>query len=96
MKRISPSKKSTAKKSEITTDSVTASSKKGATKKQQLIELLQHQSGISLSELIKKSGWQAHSIRGFISGTLRKQLKLNVVSEITPNGTRKYKIASEV
>jgi len=64
-------------------------------KKDQVIALLSKKDGLYISELIKITGWQAHSIRGFISGTLRKKLNLNVISETSSNGSRKYKIATE-
>jgi hypothetical protein len=47
---------------------------------------------MSLPDLMKATGWQAHSIRGFISGTLKKRLGLNVISD-TADGLRRYRIA---
>lgn len=45
-----------------------------------IINLLQDQ-GSSIAELIKVTGWQAHSIRGFISGTIKKKLGLPLTSQ---------------
>lgn len=39
------------------------------------------------------TGWQAHSVRGVISGVLRKKLGLNVQSA-TVDGTRRYRIVA--
>lgn len=64
-------------------------------KKEQVIDLLKKSDGLDIPELIKITGWQAHSVRGFISGTLKKKLNLNVISEIGSSGSRKYKIATE-
>ena len=61
-------------------------------KKQHLIERLKSSKGISMPELIKQSGWQAHSVRGFISGTVKKQLHYDVVTELNSSGDRIYRI----
>lgn len=47
-------------------------------KQTELIHLMQRPDGIALSELMKLTKWQSHSIRGWISGTLRKKLGLVV------------------
>jgi hypothetical protein len=41
---------------------------------------------------MKATGWQAHSVRGFISGTLGKKMGLTVQSEKNPEGERAYKL----
>jgi len=48
---------------------------------------------VSLPDLMKATGWQAHSIRGFISGTLKKRLSLNIISDTTSTGLRRYRIS---
>lgn len=63
-----------------------------ATKQSRLIELLQRPAGANLSDLIDATGWQAHSVRGVISGILRKKLGLTVASETNAQGTRMYRI----
>jgi hypothetical protein len=40
------------------------------------------------------TGWQAHFVRGFVSGTLGKKMGLTVVSAKGDNGERRYSIAS--
>jgi hypothetical protein len=42
---------------------------------------------------MKVTGWQAHSVRGFISGTLGKKMGLTVKSEKRENGSRVYSTA---
>ena len=45
-----------------------------------VLELLKRSGGASLKELLKATGWQAHSVRGFLSGTLGKKMGLSVSS----------------
>jgi hypothetical protein len=64
-----------------------------STKQAKIISLLKQSSGVSLPDLMKATGWQAHSIRGFISGTLKKRLSLNIISDTTSTGLRRYRIS---
>jgi hypothetical protein len=57
-----------------------------------VITMLRAKEGASIEQVIKATGWQAHSVRGAISGHLKKKLGLNVVSE-KMDGTRLYRIA---
>ena len=61
-------------------------------KKQACIALLKRQKGASLAELQKATGWQAHSVRGFLSGTVKKLAGVTLVSEQTEGGVRRYRI----
>ena len=47
-------------------------------KQSQLIAMLRSPNGGTIDQLTQLTGWQPHSVRGTISGTLRKRLKLNV------------------
>ena len=67
---------------------------KGTSKQSQLIALLSRKTGCSLSEMMATTGWQAHSVRGVLSGTLRKRLGLNINRSVDVNGTSIYRIAS--
>jgi hypothetical protein len=58
-----------------------------------ILALLQRAKGASLAEIMAASSWQAHSVRGFISGTLGKKMGLTVKSEKRDDGTRIYSIA---
>jgi len=62
-------------------------------KQARLIALLQRPQGASVEELMESTGWQQHSVRGALSGVLRKKLGLNVVSVKDGNG-RVYRIAA--
>ncbi|MEM7429662.1 MAG: DUF3489 domain-containing protein [Pseudomonadota bacterium] len=67
--------------------------RKAPTKSERIIKLLRRTSGASLAELQKATGWQAHSVRGFLSGTVRKKLNLNLLSETDDKAQRRYRIA---
>lgn len=58
-----------------------------------VIAMLRRQKGATIAELCKSTGWQAHSVRGVISGTIKKKLGLKVTSEKS-DGVRTYRIAS--
>jgi hypothetical protein len=63
------------------------------TKAAQVIALLRQPAGASLKSVVEATGWQAHSVRGFVSGHLRKKLGLRVKS-FQRNGERVYSLRS--
>jgi hypothetical protein len=56
------------------------------------VALLKRSGGATLQHLMRATGWQAHSVRGFISGALGKRLKLKIESFKTECGERAYRI----
>jgi hypothetical protein len=64
-------------------------------KKAIVLELLRRPEGATLQEIMSATGWQAHSVRGFISGALGKKMGLTVESLKTPEGARAYRIAAK-
>lgn len=60
-----------------------------------LVGLLQRPEGARLEEMQTATGWQAHSVRGAISGAIKKKLGLAVSSEKSDAG-RVYRIAGTV
>src|ERR1035441_8095278 len=71
-------------------------SKKAATarhgsKTAKILDLLKRPGGVTLKELMKATGWQAHSVRGFISGTVVKKMKIPVESSARTDGERVYR-----
>lgn len=62
------------------------------TKLAKVIGLLRRSKGASITEMMTVTGWQAHSVRGAISGALKKKLGLAVISEKTEAGERRYRI----
>jgi hypothetical protein len=59
-----------------------------------VLDLLKRSDGASLKELMKATGWQAHSVRGFLSGTLGKKMGLTVRSTKAEDGERRYSITT--
>jgi hypothetical protein len=57
-----------------------------------VLALLQRSKGAALAEIMEATSWQAHSVRGFISGTLGKKMGLKVVSAKREDGTRVYTV----
>jgi hypothetical protein len=57
-----------------------------------ILDLLQRPGGATLAEIMKATAWQAHSVRGFISGTVSKKMNLAVVSTRSGDGDRSYSI----
>ena len=47
-----------------------------------------------MKELMKATGWQPHSVRGFISGTVGKKMGLTVESTKAEDGQRSYSVKS--
>ena len=58
----------------------------------QVLELLKRPGGATLKEIMATTGWQAHSVRGFISGALGKKLGLAVESTKGEDGERTYSL----
>lgn len=57
-----------------------------------VLKLLGAEAGTTLTAIMTATGWQAHTVRGFIAGTVKGKLKLNVLSERV-DGERTYRIA---
>jgi hypothetical protein len=57
-----------------------------------ILELLKRPGGVTAKELLKTTGWQPHSVRGFLSGTVGKKLGLTVTSTKGDDGERTYSV----
>jgi hypothetical protein len=57
-----------------------------------VLDLLKRAGGVTSKELIETTGWQPHSVRGFLSGTVGKKMGLHFASTKGENGERSYSI----
>lgn len=71
-------------------EKTTAPIEKPASKQDQVLALLRRQQGATIQEICEVTGWRQHSARGFLSGALKKRLKIDVVSEKDEAGERRY------
>jgi hypothetical protein len=65
---------------------------RSGSKQAKIIDLLRRAQGASIEEMMKATGWQAHSVRGVMSGALKKRLGLTIASTKEKRG-RVYRIA---
>lgn len=61
-------------------------------KKAEVLAMLGRKGGGTLAEIMKATGWQAHTVRGFLSGTLGKKMGLTVASVKNDDGERAYSL----
>ena len=57
-----------------------------------VLELLKRPGGATMKELLKVTGWQAHSLRGFLSGAVKNKMGLAVASTKGEDGERSYSV----
>ena len=89
---MAPSKAKPARKATRAKKAVTA---RRGSKTAKILELLKRPGGASLKELMKATGWQSHSVRGFLSGTVGKKMGTPVESSRRGDGERAYRISSK-
>ena len=63
------------------------------TKQSIVLTMLRRTNGASIAEIIEATDWQPHSVRGFMSGALKKRLSIDVISEKGEDGVRRYYVA---
>lgn len=61
-------------------------------KQSQVVAMLRAPAGATIAGMMKATGWQKHSVRGFLAAVVRKRLKLRLTSEKV-DGNRVYQIA---
>jgi len=57
-----------------------------------MIDLLRRPEGAGIEEITAATGWQSHTVRGAMSGALKKKLGLDITSEKTEERGRVYRI----
>ena len=63
------------------------------TKLAAIIDAMRNPGGATIAQMMASTGWQAHTVRGAISGMVRKRLGYEVVTEKSADGRRAYRIA---
>ena len=71
---------------------VKATGARDGSKTAKVLDLLKRPGGATAKELLKATGWQPHSLRGFLSGTVSKKMGLAVTSTKGEDGERSYSI----
>lgn len=64
------------------------------TKQDQVVAMLRAKGGTTIAAIMKATGWQQHSVRGFFAGVVRKKLGLTLDSEKPEDGDRLYRIVA--
>ena len=67
---------------------------KSKSKTEQVLTLLGRPAGASIAEMMKSTGWQAHSVRGFLAGSLKKKGQA-VSSQVDEGGIRRYRLTAQ-
>ena len=93
---VAPKKAKAGKKATLAKKAPKAAKKASAardgSKTATILEMLKRPGGAIAKELLKATGWQPHSLRGFLSGTVGKKLGLTVVSTKGEDGERTYSV----
>lgn len=83
--------KKTDAKADTAGNATPAASRKD-TKCDLILKRLRSAKGATLAQLVDATGWQAHSVRGYLSGTVKKKLGLHLISETGKDRVRRYRV----
>lgn len=86
----------TAAAGEVTQPAAPPTKKARVTKASGMIAALRREGGASLETIMVMTGWQAHSVRGFLSGTVKKKLGFEVTRCANADGITRYRIIEPV
>ncbi len=90
-KQASPAKKANKGAKSAQSPKKATGARQGS-KTAQVLDLLKRSGGATLKQLMKATGWQAHSVRGFLSGALGKKMGLTVTSTKAEDEERRYSV----
>lgn len=72
---------------------LSATPKREVSKQAILVELMSRPEGATLAQMVQATGWQAHTVRGCLAGTLKKKLGLLIDSVKETGGERVYRVS---
>ena len=98
-----PTPQKQRRKEVVAAESVPHSSERGSrskaagapapNKSEIVVKKLRAAKGATIEQLMAVTGWQTHSVRGFLSGTVKKRLGMSLSSEVGKDGIRRYRVA---
>jgi len=91
-KKATPAKKAPKGAKSAKPAKAAAAGARPGSKTAKILDLLKRPGGATSKELMKATGWQPHSVRGFLSGTVGKKMGLAVNSAKGEDGERTYSI----
>ena len=87
---VAPKAKRSSKTAKAAAGAPTPKGAREGSKKAKVLELVRQPGGATLKEIMAATDWLAHSVRGFISGSLTKKMGLKIESVKRENGDRAY------
>ena len=90
-KTAKPASRKRARAVAVAAIAAAAPKARAGTKHAEIIAMLQDRPGATIAAIMAATGWQQHSVRGFLAGVVRKKLGLNLVSAVGESG-RVYRI----
>jgi uncharacterized protein DUF3489 len=67
--------------------------RRAGSKQARVLAMLRRPKGVTVAAIMAATGWQQHSVRGFLAGTVRRKLALPLLTEQAEGGARRYRIA---